>query len=246
MAFDYSKSGYAIREDIPDAHRAVWQMIAEPGCWWSSEDRIAFVAEARNARFCEACRRRREALSPSGDFGPHLSTTHLPDVVVDTVHRVTTDPARLSRSWLDGVNAAGVSDEQYVELLGVVVAAISIDGFHRALGLPLEPLPAATAGSPSGYRPPGAADSGAWVQTVQPEQAGESEADLYPDGRSANVISAMSLVPDSVRMLLRLSDAQYLPLRSIRTPNDNANSALSRCQIELLAGRVSSLSECFY
>ena len=81
---------------------------------------------------------------------------------------------------------------------------------------------------------------------MQPEQAGEAEADLYPGGRTGNVISAMSLVPDSVRMLLRLSNAHYLPLRSVRTPNDNADSALSRCQIELLAGRVSSLSECFY
>ncbi len=246
MAFDYSMGEHAIREDVADAHRAVWRMIGEPGCWWSGGDRIAFVTEARNARACEACRRRREALSPNEDCGPHLRTTRLPDVVVDTVHRVTTDPARLSRSWLDGVNAAGVTGEQYVELLGVVVAAISIDAFHRALGLPLEPLPASTAGSPSGYRPPGAADSGAWVQTVQPEHAGDSEADLYPSGRTGYVISAMSLVPDSVRMLLRLSDAQYLPIDSIRTPNDNADRTLSRCQIELLAGRVSSLSECFY
>ena len=246
MAFDYAKSGYAIRENIPDAHQTVWQMIGQPGCWWPSEDRVAFVAEARNARACEACQRRREALSPNVDCGPHLSTTHLPDVVVDTVHRITTDPARLSRSWLDGVNAAGVTDEQYVELLGVVVAAISIDAFHRAMGLPLEPLPAPTPGSPSGYRPPGAADSGAWVQTVQPQHAGEREADLYPGGRTGNVISAMSLVPDSVRMLLRLGEAHYLPLKSILTPNDNADSALSRSQIELLAGRVSSLSDCFY
>ena len=246
MSFDYANSGYAIRDDVPDAHRTVWQMIAEPGCWWRGEDRVAFVAEARNARSCEACQRRREALSPNVDCGPHLRTTHLTDAVVDTVHRVTTDPARLSRSWLDGVNAAGVTDEQYVELLGVVVAAISIDAFHRALGLPLEPLPAAIAGLPSGYRPPGAADSGAWVQTVQPEHAGETEADLYPGRRAGNVISAMSLVPDSVRMLLRLSDAQYLPMNSIRTTNDNADRTLSRCQIELLAARVSSLSECFY
>ena len=246
MQFDYSMSGHTIRDNIPDAHRAVWAMIGEPGCWWHAEDRIAFVAEARNARSCEACQRRREALSPNVDCGPHLSTTHLSDVVVDTVHRVTTDPARLSRSWLDGVNTEGVTDEQYVELLGVVVAAISIDAFHRALGLPLAPLPAPTPGSPSRYRPPGAADSGAWVQTVQPDHAGEAEADLYPGGRTGNVISAMSLVPDSVRMLLRLSGAHYLPINSILTPNDNADSALSRSQIELLAGRVSALSDCFY
>ena len=56
----------------------------------------------------------------------------------------------------------------------------------------------------------------------------------------------MSLVPDSVRMLMTLSHAQYLPLRCIRTPGDSADRAISRNQIELLAGRVSALSDCFY
>ena len=246
MRFDYSGSGYAIRDDIPNAHRAVWRKIAEPGCWWRGSDRVALVEESRNARSCEACAKRKAALSPNADFGPHKATTKLPEVVVDVVHRITTDPARLSRSWLDSVNADGVTDEQYVELLGVVVAAISIDAFHRALGLPLEALPKAVEGAPSGYRPPGAGDSGAWVHTVQPEAASEAETDLYPGGRTGNVISAMSLVPDSVRLLLRLSGAHYLPLNSIMTPNDNADRAISRSQIELLAGRVSALSDCFY
>ena len=246
MRFDYTGSGYAIRDDFPDAHRAVWRKIGEPGCWWLAADRVAFVEESRNARRCEACAKRKAALSPNADCGPHDATTNLPAVVVDVIHRVTTDPARLSRRWLDGVNANGVTDEQYVEILGVVVAAISIDAFHRALGLPLEPLPAPVAGEPSGYRPPGAADSGAWVYTVRPEDAGEEEADLYPGGRTGNVVSAMSLVPDSVRLLQRLSHAHYLPMKSIPTPNDNADRALSRGQIELLAGRVSALSDCFY
>ena len=245
MNFDYSASAYAIREDIPDAHRDVWRKIGEPGSWWRGADRVAFIQESRNARSCAACAKRRTALSPEGDFGPHYTTTNLPEVVVDVVHRLTTDPARLSRTWLGGVNVRGVTDEEYVEILGVVVAAISIDALHRALGLPLEPLPRPTPGEPSGYRPPGAGDSGAWVHTVQPEHAGESEADLYPGGRTGNVISAMSLVPDAVRMLLRLSHAHYLPLQCIRTPNDSADRALSRIQIELLAGRVSSLSDCF-
>ena len=246
MRFDYSGSAYAIRDDIPDAHREIWRKIGQPGSWWRGEDRVAFVEESRNARSCEACAKRALALSPEGAFGPHRPTTNLPGIVVDVVHRLTTDPARLSRSWLDAVNAQGVSDEAYVELLGVVVAAISIDGLHRALGLPPEPLPAPVAGEPSGYRPPGAADSGAWVHTVQPEDAGEAEADLYPGGRTGNVISAMSLVPDSVRMLIRLSHAHYLPMRCVMTPGDNAGRAISRNQIELLAGRVSSLSDCFY
>ena len=113
-------------------------------------------------------------------------------------------------------------------------------------GCPIEPLPAPEAGDPSGYRPAGVSDSGAWVPTVQWEDVGEREADLYPGRRPGHVISAMSLVPDAVRMLLRLGAVHYLPLESVRTPNDNAGRAMSRCQIELLAGRVSALSGCFY
>lgn len=246
MSFDYTGSAYAIRDDIPDAHREIWRNIGQPGNWWRGEDRVAFVEESRNARSCRACEKRAAALSPEGDFGPHHTTTNLPELVVDIVHRLTTDPARLSRTWLDKVNAGGITDEAYVEILGVVVAAISIDALHRALGLPLEPLPAPVAGERSGYRPPGAADSGAWVHTVQPENASEAEADLYPGGRAGNVISAMSLVPDAVRMLKTLSRSHYLPMRCIMTPGDNAGRAISRNQIELVAGRISSLSDCFY
>ena len=246
MRFDYSGSGYALRDDIPEAHREIWRKIGQPGSWWRGEERVAFVEESRNARSCGACERRAGALSPEGDFGPHQTTTNLPEVVVDVVHRLTTDPSRLSRSWLDTVNARGVADEGYVEILGVVVAAISIDALHRALGLPLEPPPPAVSGEPDGYRPEGAKDSGAWVRALPPENAGENEADLYPGGRTGNVVSAMSLVPDAVRMLKTLSHAHYLPMRCILNPGDNGDRAISRNQIELLAGRVSSLSDCFY
>ena len=65
-------------------------------------------------------------------------------------------------------------------------------------------------------------------------------------GRSANVIRAMSLVPDSVRLLLGLSKAHYLPLHLVPAPGERGGRALDRAQIELIAGRVSALTECFY
>ncbi|MCR9277076.1 MAG: hypothetical protein NXH85_03805 [Pseudomonadaceae bacterium] len=236
----------AIRPDIAHSHRQIWRQLARPGCWWSGPERTAIAQESRNARHCPACVERKSALSPDAPTGPHNATTDLPDVVVDTVHRITTDPSRLSAAWLSRINEEGLTTEAYVELLGIIVAVISIDGFHRALGLPLEPLPAAESGEASGYRPPGAKDSGAWVPTVQPEDAGPNESDLYPGGRTGNVISAMSLVPDAVRMLITLSDAHYIPMHCVPVPGDNGGRALTRSQIELIAGRVSSISECFY
>lgn len=189
---------------------------------------------------------RKAALSPEIETPAHLTSTDLPAAVIDAAHRITTDPSRLSNAWIDGLETSGLSRDAYVEVLGVLVAAISIDGFHRALGLPLEALPEPVEGEPSGYRPDGVGDSGAWVPTLQPENAGPNEADLYPGGRTGNVISAMSLVPDAVRMLITLSNAHYLPMASVMNPGDNGGRALDRRQIELIAGRVSSISDCFY
>jgi len=64
--------------------------------------------------------------------------------------------------------------------------------------------------------------------------------------RSANVIAAMSLVPDAVRLLRTQSAAMYLEMSDIGNPASNGDRALSRPQIELIAGRVSAINDCFY
>ena len=113
-----------------------------PGNWWRAEDRLAIAQEARNARSCEFCAERKAALSPFAVTGKHTVSTNLPEAAVDAVHRIVTDASRLSESWVKELAAIGISDGHYVELLGVVVSVVSIDGFHRAMGFELEPLPA--------------------------------------------------------------------------------------------------------
>ncbi|MBW2232815.1 MAG: hypothetical protein JRH17_20685 [Deltaproteobacteria bacterium] len=56
----------------------------------------------------------------------------------------------------------------------------------------------------------------------------------------------MSLVPDAVRRMQDLSSAQYIPLDQLANPSADPGRALSRAQIELIAGRVSAVNECFY
>jgi hypothetical protein len=70
-----------------------------------------------------------------------------------------------------------------------------------------------------------------------------AEADLW-HGRAGNVIRAMSLVPEAVRDLKTLSAAHYVTTEQVTDPR--ARRTLSRPQIELVAGRVSALNECFY
>jgi len=250
--FSFAQTSFTVREDLPQAFAYVWQKLSHAGSWFSAEDRIAIAQEVRQARQCKLCAERALALSPNSVKGSHTSHTNLPAAVIDAVHRITRDASRLSPAYLEQFYAAGYSDSHYIELLGIVVALVSIDTFHDALSLPHEALPtpavSADQGSlPDQYRPPGASDSGAWVPTVSPDVLTAPEADMYGGAPSAgNVLSAMSLVPDSVRMLIKLSNAQYLEPSEVPNPNSNGGRAISRSQIELIAGRVSSINECFY
>ena len=241
-AFTYSDAPVPSRGDIAAAHRGAWERLAAPGNWWTGAERVAIAAEVRNAAKCALCSQRKAALSPEAAQGPHDRVSELPDPALDVVHRVTTDPGRLTRTWFERTLAAGLSDAQYVEIVGVVVAVVSIDSFHRGLGLAPEPLPEPEPGEASRYRPASARSDGAWVPMI--DKASGDEADLWR-GRTANVIRAMSLVPDAVRQLKDLSRAHYLPLEMVVDASASRGS-LTRPQMELIAGRVSALNECFY
>ncbi len=247
--FDYSNAPYPIRDDIAQAHREAWRRIAAPGAWWNGAERVAICEEARLARSCSFCAERKRALSPYSVSGSHSSSGDiLPTAAIDAVHRVITDPARLSREWIDELAAGGVSDAHYAELLGLVVAIASIDGFHRGLGLELEPLPSPEAGEPSHYRPSSAKPSGGWLPTISARDSrATDEADLYEGLPIApNVIAAMSLAPDSVRLLKLLGAVHYMREKDVGNPTSNGGRALNRAQIELVAARVSAINECFF
>jgi hypothetical protein len=142
--------------------------------------------------------------------------------------------------------ANGLSEGKYVELVGVVVCTFSIDEFCRALSLPLEPLPEPVAGEPTGYVPPGLESHTAMVAMIDLEQSGPEEQDLWPSGRTGNVVRALSQVPNAVREWGGLSSAQYLPLHKVIDPAADTERIIDRLQIEVVAGRVSSHNECFY
>jgi hypothetical protein len=245
--FDYSEKEYLIREDFSQAYNDVWERIAAPGNWWTGQDRVAIAAEVRAAQDCPLCKERKAALSPFSTKGSHTVCTNLPDVAIDAVHRVVTDVSRLTESWLSECVEKGLSHEQYIELLGIVVGVVSIDAFHRALGFELEPLPEPISGEPDRYRPETARKGDAWIATISAGRANDKERDLY-DGmpQTGNVVSAMSLVPNSVRILKTLASVQYLDTKDVINPSKNGNRKISRAQMEMLAGRVSALSSCFY
>ena len=245
-AFAYEDSPYAIRSDIGDAHRTYWARLASPGSWWSGADRVSIAAECRAARNCSFCADRKLALSPYTAEERHETVSDLPAVAVDAVHRIVTDQTRITREWIEQNNVSGLTLAAYVELAGIVVAILSIDEFHCALGLPLESLPIPQAGDPDGYQPENLSTETGFVPMIARDGAVGSEADLWPSGFGANVIPALSLVPDAVRAWKDLSAAQYLAMEGMDNFVGQEDRAIDRAQMEIVAGRVSSHNECFY
>jgi hypothetical protein len=246
MSFDYSKLPFAIRPDIAEAYREYWGKLAKPGNWWTGEQRVAIADESRRALDCEFCKVRKEALSPYGSDDGHQHGGILSTAAVDAVHRVVTDQNRITRQWIENNDAGDLQKPAYVELVGIVVAMFSIDEFHRALGLDLETLPTPKAGYISRYTPSVLSEDIGFVPTVAPEGAVGEEADLWEGDLSANVIRALTLVPNALRDWRDLSGAQYLSFVEMKNFIQSENRSIDRKQMELIAGRVSSVNECFY
>lgn len=244
-ALAYGDAGVPVREELQLAHREMLEHIASPGTWWTGAERIALVEESRNGLRCRLCVERKAALSPGAVQGEHDSLGHVPQDVVEVVHRIRTDPARLSKEWFDGVIAGGLAVEKYVELVGVVTMTAGLDYFARALGVPPAVMPAPRPGAPSGHRPVSAKPGEAWVPMIAAEDAVGPEEGMFGGQQLVpNIMRALSLVPDQVRALIRSSDAHYFEMDVMADPL--AKRDLDRRGVELVASRVSALNECFY
>lgn len=232
----YEHIGVAVRDDIEVSHREIWVALGLPGTWWTSAQRIGIAREARRARADRGL-----APIPTEPVEPTL-----PSTAVEVARRIGGDPASLDAGWFGSV-VNRISDVEYVELAGVVVQTVSVDVFCRALGIPLHAYPEPGPGEPSCERPASAVEEEAWVPTIPSGDAGgELGRSLYGGQTMPNVIRALSLVPDDARLALRQCEAQYLEIPQVMDPGYEPKRGLTRAQIELVAGRVSAINECFY
>ena len=104
---DYAAAPVPVRGDLAAAHRRAWEHLAGPGRYLGGAQRVAAAAEVRAAWSCTLCRERKQALSPFSVDGEHdhASASVLSDAAIDTVHRLVTDASRLSRSWVEKLEA---------------------------------------------------------------------------------------------------------------------------------------------
>ena len=230
MTLTSAKAALELDEALAATHEQLWQELGDCGTWWTGAQRVQAMSEARQALECNLCRERSEALTPMMVSGEHDSVSNLSAEAVDLVHRLSTDPGRLSKEWASKV-IDSITEEAYVELATVVCIQYVIDSFNRCLDLPLRDLPDARAGVPSRVRPDGVGDVGAWVsQSV--------------DKSLANVSRAASLVPATEILWREVVQSHYS--RGPQVADLVWERGLSRPQVELLASTVSALNECFY
>ena len=236
-----------MRSELSEAITRAWRALGTCGVWWTGGERLTIALEARAARDCALCLRRKAAPIPQAVAGTHTVETTLSPAAIEAIHRIVTDPGRLSEAWYKRTIASGLTEEAYVELLGVVAMTTAVDTFDRALGAPLRTLPPAGAGQPSRRRPTGAKPGLGWMPMLAPADVTDDDPPLYAiAGRGGgNVQRALSLVPQAMMQFWEMFEPMYLHQNAMRDFGREYR-AVSHSQIEMMAARVAVQNQCVY
>lgn len=225
-----------VPSEFTEVHEAAVAGFVRPGSWFDGATRRAIVEESRAARECAFCAECAAALSPASVAGAHTTVSDLAPGLVELVHRLTTDPGRLTRAWFDEVIASGVAPEQYVEASGLVGTSTIADTFATAIeGAPRDLAPAVD-GTPSLERNDQLADVGAYVGVMDYAHPHPR----FADRPAPNICRALALVPSAVDEFWELFGPHYRPWKA------QPEHEFGRSQVEFVASRTSALNECFY
>lgn len=212
MSFTFADSAVAIREEMGDAFRRDWERLARPGTWLWGEERVEAAEVFRSAQ-----------------AGREVQSTTLSEPAAAAVQLIAGDPASITRDLVADWEHANLDLGVYVELIGIASRLSAIDAFHRAMGLPLEPLPPPRPGPPSEDPPPRGATRG---KAFVPMTVGTS------------IVYALSFVPAESEAQRDLHGPMYLSYEEMG--DSEFQRGLHRTQMELIAARTSAINDCFY
>jgi hypothetical protein len=235
----------ALRPDLRDALNRNHDRLAQPGCWLDGRQRLDVAAEARNAWDCPLCQVRKEALSPHAVSGDHVGLGRLPAPWVDVIHRLVTDPGRLSARWYHDAMDGGMVEDEIIEVISVTVQAVVIDCFTAAIGMDRPAPPEPAPGQPARKHAAEAKTGPGWAATIAPEDAQPDFADFYDNDSHFYIRRSLTLVPGETRRLWDLLNHLYLEDPRV-FELDGLERDISRAQIEFLAARASALLGCYY
>ncbi len=236
----YDDSAYPVRPDLAAAHASQLEKLGAPGTWGTGAQRLAITAEARQAGYDAGVLEE----PAEGGAAPEFE---LPEVARRVVRRLAVSPKDVDQASYEEALSGGLSDAEYVEIVGVVARVTNFDVFARGIGVDLHPLPAAQPGEPTRQRPGAAVVELAWVPTIpNGPDGGELAAELYGGKPKPYILRALSLVPDELRAHIELEGIQYTELSRVFDYGNQHHEGLTRPQVEVVAGRVSAINECFY
>ena len=241
----FEGTNYRIRKDLVDVHKEAWTSLAGPGTWLSGAQRIAIVIGIREVLRGSKCAEIQEALSPESVSIPNLNDGQLSDAQAELILRVVCDPGRLTKSWAKKILSMGMSEGEYIEIIGIIATVMILDTFTFGLGLPDTDLPTPRPGNPSRYKPPGSKVKAAWLPLVEPEDVVDEDGPMYPNPKAGYITRGLSGVPQSLREYWKVANSHYLPGKNVRE-FDQSIRAIDRQQIELIAAKVSALHQCTY
>lgn len=213
-----------VRSDLSGAHAASLAHVASPGARYAADRRLEIAAVARDAYL---------AAEPSPPWARPFG-----DPALDVAYRLARHAGTLTEDFYVQMVSVdppvGLHPLDWVEIVGVVVAVVPTVAFARAVGAPVAPLPDAVPGDPTGGEAHELAPAELnWVPVAAPAD------------RVASVVQALSALPAEFDNLWRLAEAQYMSDAQMADPLWNRGT-LSRPQMELVAGRVSLLRQCFF
>lgn len=213
-------AGLAVRTDLVTAYSQSLAHVASPGARLTAARRVQ-VADAAVVAYLDPA-------PPPPWVRPYG------DAALDVAHRLGSHAGTITEQWYQQVLAEGMHPLEWVEIVGVVVAALPPVAFARAAGMALPGLPTPVDGEPSGRI---AADLAPATLNWVPVAA--------PADEVASVVQALSALPDEWDNLWQLAAAQYMSDEQMHDPRWNRGT-LSRPQMELVAGRISRIRECFF
>lgn len=209
--FDFPEAPVRIRSDLPEVFRAEWAHLTKPGATLTSADRIAVATEARRAVG--------DSESVSAGLDPEIG---------NLASTLMADPGAVDEALVRST-AEAVGDPTTVEVIGIVSRLSAVDGFHHALGLPVEPLPDEVGGEPTGAITPGLKRR----RTYLPMPAGP-------------IPVALDLTPVEGIAMEALAGPQYMTYQEMAKDDFARDPGLNRAQMELISSRTSHRNACFY
>ena len=199
-----------VRRDLTQAYESLWNHFAAPGATMTGRQRVGLLESARADDPAAAS----EAGVSASLFGLGALLLH--------------DPAAVHGGDVHTA-AEATSFPEVVETISLVSMLSAVDGAHRALTSPLEPLPQPVQGAATGVIQEG----------LKPRRTHVP----VPPGP---IPFTLDLVPASGRAFQESFGPQYMTGPEMMDDRFERRPGLNRAQMEVISSRTSIINECFY